>query len=62
MLSLEHCKKTLEKNGRQYTDEQVKNIREFLYFIAEIQYNNFKNGQNNEECDNLHKGIDRRPS
>jgi hypothetical protein len=42
MLSIEECKKTLNKDGIVYTDEEVKEIREFLYILAEIDYNIFQ--------------------
>ena len=38
MLSIEECKKTLNKDGIIYTDEEVKEIREFLYILADIDY------------------------
>lgn len=41
MLTIEQCKKTLNKGSVIYTDEEVRQIREFLYFIAEIDYNLF---------------------
>jgi len=40
-FSIEHCKKILNKNGRDYNDEQVRKIRDFLYFIAEMEYESF---------------------
>jgi hypothetical protein len=42
MLSIEECKKTLNKDGILYTDEEVKEIREFLYILAEIDYKIFQ--------------------
>ena len=42
MLSIEECKKTLNKDGIVYTDEEVKEIREFLYILAEIDYKIFQ--------------------
>ena len=42
MLSIEECKKTLNKDGIIYTDEEVKEIREFLYILAEIDYKIFQ--------------------
>ena len=36
MLSLEKCNKVLNKKGQNYTQEQVRDIREKLYQIAEI--------------------------
>ncbi len=41
MISLEHCRKILNKTKSKYTDEEVKMIREFLYRMAQIDVNNF---------------------
>jgi len=43
MLSLEQCKKILNKNGRKYNEEEIKKIRAILYKLAGIEYDNFKN-------------------
>jgi hypothetical protein len=48
MLSIEECKKTLNKDGIEYTDEEVKEIREFLYIVAEIDYNIFQRKREEE--------------
>ena len=48
MLSIEHCKKRLEKYGKKYTDEQVKEIREFLYQLAELQKKDYESRDNNK--------------
>jgi len=40
-FSIEKCKKTLNQNGNNYSDEDVKIIRDFLYFIAEMEFENF---------------------
>jgi hypothetical protein len=38
MLSIEHCRKTLEKNGKKgLTNQQVEEIRKTLYLFADIQ-------------------------
>lgn len=42
MISIEHCKKILNKGKRKYTDEEVKQIREFLFLLAELQLENEK--------------------
>lgn len=42
MLSIEECKKTLNQDGIVYTDEEVKEIREFLYTLGNIYYNIFQ--------------------
>jgi hypothetical protein len=48
MISLELCKKILCKNGKKYTDEQIKQIREYLYQLAKIDIENFKNLKSNK--------------
>jgi hypothetical protein len=35
MLSITECKKKLNKNGVQYTDEEIELIRNVLYKLAE---------------------------
>ena len=42
MLSLEKCKKILNNGKMKYTDEEVKQIREYLTMLAEIQIENEK--------------------
>jgi len=43
MVSMEMCKKILTKNGKKYTDEQIKQVKDYLYQIAKIDIENFKN-------------------
>jgi hypothetical protein len=42
MLSITECKRTLNKNGIFYTDEEVEILRQALYKIAEIVHSNKK--------------------
>jgi hypothetical protein len=37
MISLTESKKILNKGERKYTDEEVKEIRDYLYKMAELQ-------------------------
>ncbi|MBI2968886.1 MAG: hypothetical protein HYY40_13885 [Bacteroidetes bacterium] len=37
-LSLEHCRKVLNRYERKYTDEQILEIRDFIYAMATIDY------------------------
>ena len=42
MLSLELCKAILNKEKQKYTNEEVRELRDFLYFLAELQLENNK--------------------
>tara|TARA_Y100001954_G_C15775133_1_gene586562 strand:- start:662 stop:796 length:135 start_codon:yes stop_codon:yes gene_type:complete len=37
MLTIKQCKAILNKNGNNYTDAEVKKIRELLIELAEIE-------------------------
>lgn len=37
MLSIKHCKDVLNRSGMKLTDEEVKQVRDYLYTLAEIQ-------------------------
>jgi len=37
MISIENCRKTLNKGERKYRDEEIKKIREYLYIIGGLQ-------------------------
>lgn len=37
MISIEDCKKILNKGKRKYTNDQIKMIRKYLYQFAEIE-------------------------
>ena len=54
MLSIDECKKILNKKEQQYTTEQIKEIRLILYKLAEIVYteNHIQNEQLNREKSN----------
>jgi hypothetical protein len=46
MLSLAVCKKILNNGNQKYKDDEVKQIREFLYMVAKLESENEEN--NNE--------------
>lgn len=55
MISFNTCKRILNSNGNQYTDEEIHKIREYLYQLAEIQYRHFEQwraGQLNVQSEN----------
>jgi hypothetical protein len=60
MLSIQECKKELNKNEERYTDAEVKEIREILYQLASIEFENYKGKIDEKESNHLCKGIDRR--
>jgi hypothetical protein len=37
MISIEDCRRILNKGKRKYTNDQIKIIREYLYQFAEIE-------------------------
>ena len=37
-ISLSKCKSVLESDGSKYCDEEVLQIRDFLYMLAELDY------------------------
>ena len=47
MITIEQCKKILKNEERKYKDDEIKIIRDYLYFIGglqlEIENNDFKN-------------------
>ncbi len=74
-LSLAHCRKVLNRNGNNYTDEEIIAIRDFLYVMATLDYRFFTeqylkrnptivklNTENHEESIPLHPGEYRRAS
>jgi hypothetical protein len=48
-VSVEQCKKMLNRNGNNYTDEEVEKIRDFLYILVHIEMEYIKTRINHEE-------------
>ena len=48
MITLENCKKLVNKGERKYKDEEIKMIRDYLYQIANFEINELKLKEN--EC------------
>jgi hypothetical protein len=40
VLTIDYCKKVLNKGERKYSEEEIKQIREYLYFLGGLQLNN----------------------
>lgn len=43
MITLEYCEKILNKGARKYNKEEIRQIRDYLYFIGQIQIENNEN-------------------
>jgi hypothetical protein len=53
MLSNEECRKILNKNGNNYTDEEIKEIKDFLWSLALIGVKTLEITNSDEDsCDN----------
>lgn len=48
MLSLEVCKMILKDGKIKYTNEEIKEIREFVYLLGYLQVEQEENVNNNE--------------
>ncbi|MBC7651334.1 MAG: hypothetical protein H7101_06250 [Deinococcales bacterium] len=59
MLNLEVCKKVLQQNGKKYSDEEVKKIRQLLYKLGELDYQLLTAQKPTQDANShyLHKGI-----
>ena len=53
MLSIERCKDILKSHDCDLTNEEIKQVREFLYLFAEIQINTEKELLKYEECNTI---------
>jgi len=42
MISIEKCKKELEKEGARYSKEEIEKIRDILYRLANIEYEEYR--------------------
>ena len=40
MLNMTACEKILNEAGKRYTRDQIREIREFLYFVGGLQIEN----------------------
>lgn len=56
MIALEKCRDILNNGKRKFNNEEIKEIREHLYFLAKLQIeteNNNLKDNTYEECNNL---------
>lgn len=57
MISFDLCKKTLNVNGKNYTDIQVKGIRDFLYQMAHIEFLNYAKQKADEKSSHIFESF-----
>lgn len=58
IISLTECKRILNRNGNNYSDEEVLKIRDYLIVLAELQYSHYKSKED-ETGDLIHKSLNR---
>lgn len=56
MLSDEECKKILNRNGNNYTDEQIRDIRDLLWSLAQIEVKTIETNNSDENSCNNEQG------
>ena len=49
MISIEKCKEVLNKGNNRYSDSQVKQIRELLYTLADIEMTQIESNFTNKQ-------------
>lgn len=54
MLTYEECNKALNRDIKQYTEEQILAIRDFISELADIYLQTTKQNYNEKESDNLY--------
>ena len=52
MLSYEECKKILSRNGNKYTDDQISDIRDFLWSLAQMEVKSIEISRSDEDSGN----------
>lgn len=54
-IPLNKCREILNKNGLNYTDEEVEKIRDFLYHLAQVGVEEMENKQSRTKVISLSK-------
>lgn len=52
-VSIEKCRKILNKSGCNYTDKEIEKIREFLYILGEIEYEHYLKNSTDEKSNHI---------
>jgi len=56
MLSNDECKKILNMNGNKFSDNEIEQIRDFLWNLAQIEVNNLEIPAADEDSSNNEQG------
>jgi hypothetical protein len=56
MLSNDECKRILNRNGNKFTDEEIEQIRNFLWDLAQIEVKNLEKSDTDEDSSNNEQG------
>jgi hypothetical protein len=56
-VKIQDAKKILNSNGKQYSDEEVRLILDFMYQIGEIEYEAFMEREKKNDVTKFHAPI-----
>lgn len=56
MLSVDECKKLLNRKGEKFSDGEIEQIRDFLWDLAQIEVNNLEISDTDEDSSNNEQG------
>lgn len=59
MISTEKCNKILNRNGNKFSDNEIEQIRDFLWELAQIEVKNLEKQEIDENCGNNEQGKQR---
>ena len=59
MLSIEECKRILNKKNNQYPDDQILKIRDFVLGLAEVHVQKLNQIDDGKKGSDLHTCFDR---
>lgn len=57
MLSVESCRKILNRGNQKFNEKDTDKLRHLLYQMAEIQFKIFKTIGNDQERNSLHQSL-----
>ena len=58
MISIDESRKILTREEEEFTEKQVKEVRDFLYQLALIEFEDFKQTTDEKERGLIHSRLD----